>query len=544
MNQISKNTSEQEIHSILADLGTYYDADRAVLFEWNALHTEMSSICQWHRDGMSEKTCDLQHVPADRLSWWIAQLEEKGKLSVFSQDPAYEIAFRDFPVSDVQEGSNLMAAALVSEGETIGLLCLVGSHCDTDDLRFLSVAASACCSQIMIRRMMPLDSAKPEDEGFDRGQIVQAMSEIYTSAYYIDMRQNQFVELSSVTDVHAHIGASGDAQERLRYFCHNMITSEFLDEMLEFVNLSTLDERMGEGRIISKEYQSIVFFDQEDENAATWRQCSFIEGDRDADGKLAHVIFTTQSIHETKRRELEAQKKLQDANTELTQLLAAEKQHTAIINSLGNVFSALFYVDLEENTFQEIISGEDNTHVYGEKGDARETLKHMTDAMVADAHGPIMRGFMDFDTIDVRLGSKSVIIQEFADRKGGWTRCSFIPVWRDENGRNRTVIFSLRNITSEKEELASQDNLIQALAIPYENIYAVNEDTGEAVCYRMGQTMSDRYGEKFAAGNYEKNITSYIENDVLEEDRHLFDAVRTADGVHGLLSDKKTFYFN
>lgn len=168
----------------------------------------------------------------------------------------------------------------------------------------------------------------------------------------------------------------------------------------------------------------------------------------------------------------------------------------------------------------------------------------MTDAMVADAHGPIMRGFMDFDTIDARLGSKSVIIQEFADRKGGWTRCSFMPVWRDENGRNRTVIFSLRNITSEKEELASQDNLIQALAITYENIYAVNEDTGEAVCYRMGQTMSDRYGEKFAAGNYEKNITAYIENDVLGEDRHLFDAVRTADGVHALLSDMKTFYFN
>ena len=77
-------------------------------------------------------------------------------------------------------------------------------------------------------------------------------------------------------------------------------------------------------------------------------------------------------------------------------------------------------------------------------------------------------------------------------------------------------------------------------AIPYENIYAVNGDTGEAVCYRMGQAMSDRYGKRFAAGSYERNICSYIDNDVLEEDRHLFDEVCSVAGVNKLLSDTKT----
>ena len=78
---------------------------------------------------------------------------------------------------------------------------------------------------------------------------------------------------------------------------------------------------------------------------------------------------------------------------------------------------------------------------------------------------------------------------------------------RDEKGGYRTVLCTLRNVTAEKEKIGSQDNLIQALAIPYENIYAVNEDTREAICYRMSQTMNDRYGRKFAAGNYEENIS-------------------------------------
>lgn len=92
--------------------------------------------------------------------------------------------------------------------------------------------------------------------------------------------------------------------------------------------------------------------------------------------------------------------------------------------------------------------------------------------------------------------------------------------------------------------MESQDNLIQALAIPYENIYAVNEDTGEAICYRMGQTMSDCYGHKFAAGSYEQNIRLYIENDVYEEDRSLFDKICCVSDVNALLSDQKTYYFN
>lgn len=85
----------------------------------------------------------------------------------------------------------------------------------------------------------------------------------------------------------------------------------------------------------------------------------------------------------------------------------------------------------------------------------------------------------------------------------------------------------LRQITKEKETLESQDNLIQALAIPYENIYTVNADTCESICYRMGQVMKDRYGEKFAVGNYEENISSYVDNDVFEEDRPLFSKLRS-----------------
>ena len=95
----------------------------------------------------------------------------------------------------------------------------------------------------------------------------------------------------------------------------------------------------------------------------------------------------------------DAWRKLQEANDELGALLEDEKKHTAIIGSLSSVFFALFYIDLEENSFQEIISLDSIHHVYSEKGDARIFLKMLVDDLVAEEYRSVMRMFTDFDTI-------------------------------------------------------------------------------------------------------------------------------------------------
>lgn len=220
-----------------------------------------------------------------------------------------------------------------------------------------------------------------------------------------------------------------------------------------------------------------------------------------------------------------------------------EEQYAAIIGAMSNVYFGLYFIDLKNNTFQELISIDMIHHALGEKGEAREALRHMTRELVGDSYLPTMLKFTDYDTIDERLGTKPILVQDYATRSGGWTQCTFIPVERDEHGKNLTVMYTLRSITSDKE-MESQGNLIQALAIPYTDIYTVNGDTCEAICYRMGQAINERYGRRFAIGNYEQNVQIYIENDVLEEDRKLFDQVRTVAGVNQLLTDRRDFCFN
>ena len=376
----------------------------------------------------------------------------------------------------------------------------------------------------------------------ERMRIIQSMSEIYTSVYYIDLADNHFTELSSQSFVRDHIGASGNAQERLFYFCRHMVMPEFTEELLKFVDFSTLDARFDNTRIISREYRSSL--NAQGRSEGNWGQCSFIEVDRNADGKLAHVIFATQSIQDTKIKELEAQKKLQETNEELRALLAAEKQHTSIIGSLSGVFFSLYYMDLEHNSFQELIKNDSINRICGTKENARAFLKESVETFVSKEYRPAMRIFTDVDTVDERLGDKKIIIQEYLSVDGEWIRCSFIPVERNENGRNIKVIMGLRRITEEKEVTESQDSLIQALSRAYENVYAVNLDTGEGICYRMGQIMSDLYGKKFAIGDYEQNICSYIDNDVFEDDRNLFAEVRSIAGIKKIFEDKQAYAFS
>lgn len=220
------------------------------------------------------------------------------------------------------------------------------------------------------------------------------------------------------------------------------------------------------------------------------------------------------------------------------------KRGLVMIGALGKAFSEMYDIDLRANTIQKITSQDFTGNDAGEDQEPGETLRMLADTQVMGPFRPIVRNFLDPDTMAERLEGKSILSQEYVNVKGEWIRCSLIPAEQGADGRSGSVLCVMRQITEEKEEVASQDSLIQALAIPYENTYAVNADTGAATCYRMGQRMTERYGHKFAVGDYEDNIGSYIDNDVLQEDRPLFDPLRHLNDVNRLLSDKKTYYFN
>ncbi|MGN0669504.1 MAG: GAF domain-containing protein, partial [Oscillospiraceae bacterium] len=528
----------QTVNSIISRTCGYYDADRVCVAEINPQRTEISVTYEHNRDGISPLSESLRRFSVRDAESCLKMLEEKGEFYIPSLEEYFAEDLGVMKNMFPRDVSSIAVAPLVVNGTVVGCLRLDNPRCHFDYLLLLSIIASACCTEIANKRLEDTNKALIE-----RMKIIQSMSEIYTSVYYIDLAENSFVEITSLNNVHNQIGAAGIAQERLNYFCKNMMTEDYTSELLDFVNLKTLGERLSGEKNISREFLCTVPRDDVSLETPYWAQCSFIEVDRDK-GQLAHVVFATQTIHEFKTKELNTTKKLQEANTELSELLEAEKKHTAIINSLSSVFFSLYYINVEENTFQGIFSRNGLTKTLGEKDNAGLFMKSAVDTWVNDEFKDEMRIFTDIATVDERLGDKRIISMEYEDITGKWVRCSIISAEKNEFGRNVGLICGFRDITAERERRETLSNLIQALALSYQNVYAVNMDTNEAVCYRMNSTIKSRYGQEFAIGDYELNIKLYVENDVYADDRRLFDKISTIEGVKKLLEGKTTHSFN
>ncbi len=251
-----------------------------------------------------------------------------------------------------------------------------------------------------------------------------------------------------------------------------------------------------------------------------------------------------QSIQEDKRTELKVQKVLQEKNEQLTALLEAKHTHTTVINALSGVFYALYYIDVPTNTIQQFVSTGDRSQITGKVDDAQEFLYKMVEEFVMPEHKTEVKEFLALNTVDARMGSELILSKEYVVQTGNWTRGSLIPAAYDKNGKIEKLLYCLRNIDTEKEQEATQQGLIQALALPYENVYLINADTGKSDHYRLSKDIKDRYGSQIASGNYEESIAVYIDQDVLEEDRPLFDKVRYISNIDELLEKSGSYSFN
>lgn len=127
---------------------------------------------------------------------------------------------------------------------------------------------------------------------FDRALL--ALAEIYISIYEFDMINNSLQPIKSNQHIDALAAPFEGAQEKLDNVMKNITVAEHVDFIMEFSDLSTLEERIGDKKDIS-----IVFIGK----INGWCRARFIVVDRDDTGRLSHVLHTVECIHEEKLRE-------------------------------------------------------------------------------------------------------------------------------------------------------------------------------------------------------------------------------------------------
>lgn len=135
--------------------------------------------------------------------------------------------------------------------------------------------------------------------------IINSMAQIYSSIYYITLKDRSFVQLGTIyPEIQDIIGVSGNAEEAFERMYYNLIYPEYRDEARRFCDLDTLNERIKGKTSISVDFEGPTY---------GWSQGVFIAGDRDEDGNCIHVFWATKDYNAEKERNLKAQQEIFDA---------------------------------------------------------------------------------------------------------------------------------------------------------------------------------------------------------------------------------------
>lgn len=136
-----------------------------------------------------------------------------------------------------------------------------------------------------------LKTREERDNQFD---ILLSMSEIYQSMHLFDLKQDTYVDYSAYTPLPKKRIAMPDAKRRLYRFMERQTADEDKEVVRQFVDLSTITERIRSKKIISLDYMTT-------ENR--WFRASFVVIKRRFSGELRTLLLTIRDIDSEKRKE-------------------------------------------------------------------------------------------------------------------------------------------------------------------------------------------------------------------------------------------------
>ncbi len=135
-------------------------------------------------------------------------------------------------------------------------------------------------------------------------EIISAIGKIYWAIYRIDLTTHTYEEISGNAGVRDNRERSGNADKAILGSQEHIISPEYLNRMRDFMNLDTLTDRLESTDTLSMDCKAFN---------GDWYQGLFIVKKRDAAGRATNVLYCVRNITDQKGKELDYQRKLEEA---------------------------------------------------------------------------------------------------------------------------------------------------------------------------------------------------------------------------------------
>ncbi|MGM9580990.1 MAG: hypothetical protein ACI3U2_07150 [Anaerovibrio sp.] len=180
-------------------------------------------------------------------------------------------------------------------------------------------------------REMMMESEKKNDMK-RRMDIVMSMVKMYDNSLYVNVSSNRFLELKISPAIREMIDKTKTYDSQLVNVIENAVSRDYQEAMREFLDIHTINERMGFKNVMSMEFKGRV---------TGWSEVYLIVGNRDVDGLVEDVFVATRGINEEKLQKLLQQEQERKQNNQLTEALR-------LVNS-ANEAKKLFLQDMSQD---------------------------------------------------------------------------------------------------------------------------------------------------------------------------------------------------
>ncbi len=128
----------------------------------------------------------------------------------------------------------------------------------------------------------------------DQMDTISAIARIYMTVYELDVVSETFKEITAHSKPVTNLirDTRVNPQEMINLVMTNVTDEDHVDEILKFVNLSTLNDRLHDIDTIAIEYMN---------KQKLWRRGRFIVSGRDNSGQITHLLWLAEDIDQEKR---------------------------------------------------------------------------------------------------------------------------------------------------------------------------------------------------------------------------------------------------
>ena len=286
------DTPDAEINEFISFFGKHIGSDRIYIFEDDEEHHVTNNTYEWCAEGVAPQINDLKGINMEAIDWWYDMFDKGKSVIIPDVDELKGIHHVTYNMLHYQNVHKLVVSPLRHKGQIKGFFGVDNPPAvDYEALTlFLDMIGTMLISLLRLRNSFE------KEQHNARMSSYSALSEIYLAMHLIDVKTGQYRQVKSAPYIEKECDEldlnsfSKRIKTVMKYFCTEM----YLPSVLEFVDLSTLGERLMETNTIVHEFVG---------NISGWCRERFIKVDSDDKGRPWHVLYCVEVIDEQKRRE-------------------------------------------------------------------------------------------------------------------------------------------------------------------------------------------------------------------------------------------------